>query len=252
MDRKIEKLTSRKNPVCVHIKKLAASRSYRYEQGQFLCEGKKLLEEAVKSGAMIELVISSGKIESDLPETTQVYYATASLIESLSPLKTSQGLLFTCRMPQIKNDECFSGTHLLLDSIQDPGNIGSIIRSAHAFNIKGVILTDGCADIYNIKTIRASMGAIFKQSVFKLSQSEIIKLKQSGFRFIGTTSDRSSTCITEAKLEKSIIILGNEGQGISKQLLDICDEMITIPLTPESESLNVAIAAAIILWETAR
>jgi len=145
-----------------------------------------------------------------------------------------------------------TGTHLLLDNIQDPGNVGTIIRSALAFGIKSVILTEGCADIYNPKTLRASMGATFKQRIISKDINEITELKKSGVRLIGTSSDSTSVNISKTDFSNSIIILGNEGQGISKQLLSLCDEIVTIPLSSDCESINVAAATSIIMWEASK
>jgi len=248
MDRKIKKITSRSNPVCIHIKKLGTSRSYREEHGLFLCDGMKLLNEALSSGMRIDCILSSTIIDFELPDDTCVYHVSESIIDSLSPLKSSGDILFTCKIPD-HNDYSYNiGTHILLDTIQDPGNVGSIIRSANAFGIDSVILTDNSADIFNLKTIRASMGAVFKQQINIINYNDIYNLKQSGIKIIGTASKDFSVEICKVSLENVIIVLGNEGQGISKELLELCDEIITIPLAPGCESLNVAAAASIIMW----
>jgi TrmH family RNA methyltransferase len=184
-----------------------------------------------------------------LPETTRVYYAQDSLIDSLSPLKNSQGLIFSCKYPQSITCDYYSGIHVLLDNIQDPGNVGTIIRSANAFGIDSVILTGGCADIYNPKTIRASMGAIFRQRVTYMNTEDIINLKTKGVNFTGAENRASSKDITKINISNTVILLGNEGQGISNELLTLCDEMIKIPISEDSESLNAAIAASVIMWE---
>jgi TrmH family RNA methyltransferase len=112
-----------------------------------------------------------------------------------------------------------------------------------------VILTEGCADIYNPKTIRASMGAIFKETVYKMDFNTIYDLKQKGIKFIGATKNIDSIDVKKADLTNVIVVLGNEGQGISNELLELCDEMIRIPISSNCESLNAAIAASIIMWE---
>jgi len=248
----MEKITSRSNPVCVHLRKLGKSRSYREEQGQFLCDGKKLFDEAVSNGADISIVLTSEALDCDFPESTRVCYADDSLIDSLSPLKNSQGLLFVCRTIQSVECDFKAGTHLLLDDVQDPGNVGTIIRTAHAFGIKSVILTEASADVYNPKTIRASMGAVFKQGLIRMSIDNIRELKRTGVRFAGSSNEINSFDIKSTDLANTVIILGSEGQGISNELLALCDVMIKIPLSPDCESLNVAVAASIIMWETIR
>ena len=252
MMRKYENIESRSNTVCKHLKKLGTSKKYRDEQKQFLCDGEKLLNEAVNSGAKIEIVICSSDLKHNLPENTRIYKARSDLIDSLSPLKNTQGLLFSCKTPDKRSRIGLTGTNLLLDRVQDPGNVGTIIRSAFAFGVRNVILTDGCADIYNPKTIRAAMGALFRQPVFHLSFKEINDYKNSGIKFIGTSNNRNSSDITKLNIADAVIVLGNEGQGISEDLSTLCEEMVKIPLSPDSESLNVSVAASIIMWELGR
>ena len=128
----MEKITSRKNPLCIHMKKLGESRSYRYGCGQFLCDGAKLLEEAVNHGAGINAVLTASAIPFPLPLDTRVYYTGQSLLDSVSPLRNAQDLLFTCYIRKEKEAPLDAGTHILLDSLQDPGNVGTIIRAAFA------------------------------------------------------------------------------------------------------------------------
>jgi len=234
------------------MKKLGWSKLYRKEYREFLCDGLKLLHEALESDAEVKTVITSTQIPFKLPEGVRVFSAEIELIDSLSPLKNAQDLLFTCGFSKAGNLSINSGVHVLLDCVQDPGNVGTIIRSASAFAIDSVLLTDGCADIYNPKTIRATMGAIFKQPVFTISTEEISKLKSADIRFIGTSNGADSTEIKNVSLDNSIIILGNEGQGISNDLSALCEEMIKIPVSSSCESLNVAVAASIIMWEASK
>jgi len=245
----MEKITSRRNPLCIHIKKLGATSDYRESSGQFLCDGLKLLEEAVMCGAEICVVFTAECIPFPLPIETRVYYAERSLIDSLSPLKSSQNTLFTCKIPTRTAPATSSGTHILLDGVQDPGNVGTIIRTANAFGIKSVMLANGCADPYNPKTIRASMGAIFRQSFQNVSMDEIVKLSSAGFRFVGATLGKGSKNVSDTELKNSIIVIGSEGRGISGNITSICSEMITIPMAAGCESLNAAVAAAILMWE---
>ena len=264
----MEKITSRKNPLAMHVKKLGVSREYRKECGEFLCDGIKLLEEAVKSGAEIIAVLTASNVPFPLPLETRVFYSDRSLIDSLSPLKNAQDTLFTCRVRSIEymeNSEfripsselsytasVSSGAHILLDGIQDPGNVGAIIRTANALGIRNVLLTNGCADPYNPKTIRASMGAIFRQRFYSMSFSELSKLKEKNVRFIGAVSDDGCKDISSINMSSSIVAIGSEGSGLSDEVLSLCDELLTIPISPKSESLNASVAAAIIMWEAHR
>ena len=245
----MEKLTSRRNPVCIHLKKLGTGKSYRDEQGLFICEGHKMLDEAVKNGAVVDVVLSSKKIDTDLPQYTRIYFAENDLINSISQLKSTPGLLFSCRKNLLSCGDYHSGTHLLLDDIQDPGNAGTILRSASAFGIKTVIFTEGSADVYNPKSVRASMGAIFRQPSCVLTYDEIYELKKSGIKFIGASNESGASDIRNVSFKDSVIIIGNEGRGLSGELRAICNEMVSIPLSPGNDSLNAAVAASILMWE---
>ena len=248
----MQKITSRKNPLCVHLRNLATSKGYRDERGEFICDGRKLLEEAIACGAEIRVVISTSGIQFPMPVDTRVFFAQSSLIDSLSPLKNAQDTLFTCVMPKKKDFNYANGAHILLDNVQDPGNVGTIIRTANAFGIKSVILTGGCADIYNPKTIRATMGAIFRQDIYSMDLSALAELRNAGFRFIGAALHEGCSDISGVRLDDSIISIGSEGRGLSEAVLSLCDEIIKIPVTPECDSLNAAVAAAIIMWEATR
>ena len=254
----MEKITSRRNPLCVHIKKLGADRGYRDSCGQFLCDGIKLLEEAVTYGAEIIAVLTASNVPFPLPVDAKVYRADRSIISSLSPLKNAQDTLFTCSVPKDNTDTDTQAyahvTQILLDGVQDPGNVGTIIRTANAFAIGCVLLTSGCADPYNPKTIRASMGAVFRQRVRRMDLSGLKGLKAGGARFVGAATSAGEGCIdlSCAALEGAIIAIGSEGRGLSESVLMLCDETVTIPIAPECESLNAAVAAAIIMWEARR
>jgi len=150
-----------------------------------------------------------------------------------------------------QNSATSKGTHILLDSVQDPGNVGTIIRCANAFGIESVILAGASADVYNPKTIRATMGAIFKQNFYYLNRIEIADMKESGVKFIGTSNKDDAADIRNTDLNDAVIIMGNEGKGISDSLFSCCSEIIKIPLSPDCESINVASAASIIMWVSA-
>lgn len=248
----MERITSRRNPICVHMKRLGESRGYRQEHGQFLCDGIKLLEEAVQSGVEVMAVLTASEIPYPLLVETRVYHCDRNIVDSVSPLKSSTGPVFTCSMPRERNPITSEGTHILLDSLQDPGNIGAIIRTADAFGIKSVIMSKMCADAYNPKAIRASMGAIFRQEIHVMELAELEKLKYIGFRIIGAEAGEIQRDISGVPLQNSIVAIGNEGNGLSMDVRSLCDEMVTIPISHKCESLNAAVAAAIVMWEAAK
>jgi len=234
------------------MKKLGASADYREESGEFLCDGIKLLEEAVISGAEISVVLTSAHLPFPLSVDTRVYFAERGLIDSLSPLQHSQDTLFSCRKQPPHDFVYTGGTHILLDGMQDPGNVGTIIRTANAFGMHSLILTGNYADPYNPKTIRASMGAIFRQKIFRMKISDLAALRENGAEFIGAAFGRDCTDVSSADLKEKIIAIGSEGRGLSEKVLDLCGSKITIPVAPECESLNAAAAAAIIIWVASR
>ena len=245
----MNKITSRRNPVCVHIKKLGTSSSYRKQSGEFLCDGIKLLEEAVRCKAGIPIVLTSTNVPFPLSIETKLFYIDRTLLNSLSPLKQSQDIIFSCKIPEASSQRYISGVHILLDSLQDPGNVGTIIRTANAFGINTVMLTGDTADPYNPKAIRGSMGSIFRQNLLTVSYDDLIEYKENGTRIVGAALSNECRDFTEISYKDIIIAIGNEGSGLSDKILSLCDEKIKIPVSKESESLNAAIAAAIIMQE---
>ena len=247
----MEQITSRRNPLCLHLKKLGESRGYREQSGEFLCDGLKLLEEAIRSNAYVTTVLTASRVVFPLQLDTRLHYTERNLIDSLSPLKHAQDTLFACKIQHA--DAAFEpGAHILLDGVQDPGNVGTIIRTANAFGIKSVILADGCADPYNPKSVRASMGAIFRQKIRFAGASDLIALKENGIRFVGAAIGGGCLDVSELDLKDTIIAIGSERRGLSKEVLSLCDERLTIPMSPECESLNASVAAAIIMWEASK
>ena len=248
----MEKITSRGNPLCVHIRKLGKSNSYRERHGQFLCDGGKLLDEAIAAGADVVTILTTGNIPQNRPAGASLYHVAEDLMDSLSLLKTPQDVLFVCRIKESSDFDYTKGTHILLDNIQDPGNVGTIIRSAFAFGMDSIILTDDSADVYNPKSVRASMGAIFRQPIVRKTNDEIHEIRKAGVKFIGTSNSTRAADARQADFSNAIIILGNEGSGVSYNLLALCSEVVRIPLSPDCESLNVAIAASILMWEASK
>ena len=250
--------------MAVHFKKLGASRSYRYECREFLCDGLKLLEDASNSDFVVSAVVTAIPIPFPLSVDTLVYHVDSALIESLSPLKNAQGLLFACKMrgqdSGVRGQETGDaaapqeipvngGVHILLDNVQDPGNVGTIIRTANAFDVRTVLLYGACADAFNPKTIRASMGAIFRQNICKMDLEKLSGIRDDGIRFIGAAPSGDGRAVFDVDFENSIVVIGSEGSGLSPEIESLCSEKTTIPIAAGCESLNAAVAAAIIMWE---
>ncbi len=168
----MEQITSRKNPLITHIRKLVADRAYRRDCGEFVGDGVKLLAEAVKWNAPLTCVIYTAVTAlPELPAGVRVVQVPQDVMESVSPMKAPQGTLFLCRMPEETLPERLSGNrYLVLDGVQDPGNVGTIWRTADALGADGLLLTEGCADPWNAKTVRATMGACFRLPVYEVER----------------------------------------------------------------------------------
>ena len=248
----MEEITSRKNTLVRHLKKLGTDGDYRRQSGEFLCDGDKLLREAVLSGAVITAVLT-GSVKPDfLPDGVPVYHAPRDIIEAASPLKTPQDVVFSCALPAPDKNTPTSGLQLILEEIQDPGNIGTILRTAGAFNVTRMILTGNCADPYGPKAVRASMGAIFRLVPVTRDLDGIARLKEAGIKLYAAALGENCADVREADYHNAAVAIGSEGRGLSMELLDLCDDKIKIPMADTAESLNAAAAAAIIMWEAAK
>lgn len=248
----MERIQSRKNEKIIHLRKLGADRQYRYATGEFLCDGAKLLEEAMKNGAQVRMVlVAEGTPAPSLSQNVPIFAVPRSLLEAVSPLKTPQDILFSCKMPALVSLPQ-GGRTLILETVQDPGNLGTILRTANAFAIDCVCLTGACADLYNPKTVRATMGAVFRQKVAVMTLAEIAREKEKGLRLLGTALHADSTDLIQTSLENAAVFIGSEGSGLSEGALALCDGLVQIPMSPFCESLNAGVAASVIMWEMFR
>ncbi len=251
----MEQITSRKNPLITHIRKLTADRAYRRECGEYLGDGVKLLAEAVKWNAPLNCVVyTAGTALPDLPAGLRVVEVPADVMESISPMKTPQGALFLCRMGEQEVREKLTGQrYLVLDEVQDPGNVGTIWRTADALGADGLLLTDGCADPWNHKTVRATMGACFRLPVYEVKRQELFALLERSALPLYATALREDTLdLRDADLSCCAVVIGSEGRGVSEEVLTMSEKTLKIPMRERCESLNAAAAAAVVLWEMAR
>lgn len=244
-----EHITSRQNPLLRHVKKLQTSRSYRRETGEFVAEGTKLLEEAAKYWpGLLSVVCCEGLELCSLPEHVRVVRVPEDVLKSISTVDTPQGAIFTCRLPEEKPAVLKART-LLLDGIQDPGNLGTILRTADALGVP-VALLDGCADPYSFKTVRASMGAVFRMAVPRISEMDALaQCAENGLMLTVTAMNDRAMDIRTVDLSRAVCVIGSEGQGVRKSLLEKANQSVIIPMQPHCESLNAAIAAAIVMWQ---
>ena len=244
----MERITARKNPLLQQVRKLVSSRKERETTGLFVADGTKLLAEAVKWWPGLETVIVSDGVEVDVPESVRLVSVPKDVMESISPMQTPQGALFVCRLPEKKAFTPKPGM-LLLDGIQDPGNIGTILRTADALQIP-VALLEGCADPFSHKVVRASMGAVFRDPPVQTTweQAKAACAKADIPVAVTALSDRAED-IRSAALKNMAVVIGSEGQGVRKEILDSAQAELIIPMNPNCESLNAAIAAAIVMWQ---
>jgi len=246
-------ITSRKNEYIRHLRQLASDKAYRNEQGEFVCDGYKMLLEAIQFGAEIKSVLwkDEAKAVSGLDCKMQ-YAAPGELFDYASTMKNSPGPLFTVSIPQVDTQK---GIHcaIVLEGVQDPGNVGTVIRTANAFGIDAVILTGDCADLYNPKTVRSTMGAIFRQRVIYCNLDELEKLlDKNALPLYGAALSDKALSILDLNVKNAAVAVGSEGRGLSSELLKACRSAVIIPMQPDSESLNAAVAASVIMWEMAR
>lgn len=249
----MEKITSRKNAYIRHLRMLAADAAYRREKGEYLCDGYKLLGEALSCGAAVSSVLWKER-EQALPglENAAQYAAPADLFDFASPMKNSPGPLFTVRIRGCGKPGAMRNA-IVLENVQDPGNVGTVLRTANAFGIDTVILTGDCADPYHPKTVRATMGAIFRQKLIRM-ELPCVKglLDEMGLPLYGAALDPAAKDIRALDLRHAAVAIGSEGRGLSTELLALCQDKLLIPMQPESESLNAAVAAAVCMWEMSR
>ena len=249
---KQEHITSRQNPLLVHIRKLASSRSYRKTCGEFVAEGTKLLEEAAKWWPDLRTVVCrEGVTLRNLPDMVRVVTVPEDVLKSISTVDTPQGAMFVCGLPEKTKAELIPGT-LLLDGIQDPGNLGTMLRTADALGVP-VALLDGCADPYSFKTVRASMGAVFRMPVWCTDAAAMgQRLTAAGLPLYGAALRDDTEDVRALDLRRCAIAIGSEGRGLTEQVLAMCDKTVRIPMREHCESLNAAMAAAVLLWEAYR
>ena len=245
----LERISSRKNTIIQHVRLLARDIEYRNANGEYVCDGWKLFEEARSHGCQIRTIIWKEEGDPSILDVENQYVVPGDLFDYASPMKNSPGPLFTVRM--VKQDMTPVNQAIILENVQDPGNVGTVIRTANAMNIPAVILCGDCADRYHPRTVRASMGALFRQRIYAVHQPSDLKDLITGKLYGAALSDESIDIRTTSLTDVSVAI-GNEGNGLSEELISLCDELVIIPMNPDSESLNAASASSVIMWEMAR
>lgn len=235
-------ITSPTNEKIKNLKKLQQAK-YRKEMGYYLVHGEHLVAEAYDRGLLKEVITTEPNLLYDVP----VINVSEQVLNFLSELSTPASVIGVVAIPKPR---VINGNVLCLETIQDPGNLGTIIRSARAFGIKNIVMSDDTVDQFNNKVIRATQGAHFDLNILKTDlKSELINLKAAGYTIYGTDVNSGTQLSSIHPQQPYVIIMGSEGQGMSQALKDLCDQLINIETTDESESLNVAIATSIILYQ---
>ena len=242
------RITARKNPLLQQVRRLLTSRKERESAGLFVADGTKLLAEAVRWWPGLDTVILADGVDVQLPEGVRIVRVPEDVMESVSPMQTPQGALFLCRLPE-KTAFAPKPGMLLLDGIQDPGNLGTILRTADALEIP-VALLEGCADPYSHKVVRASMGAVFRTPVLQTTWQEAAQAcKAAGICVAVTALDARSVDIRTADLSQMAVVMGSEGQGVRPEIMAQAQQSLIIPMSDRCESLNAAVASAIVMWQ---
>ena len=256
------KIESLQNDHVKHACKLAASSTARRKENLFFLEGLRLCCDAAETGIRVKqcfvtqpaLDRSSEKLEALLFHAEQMFLVSNAVAQKLSQTLSTQGVFCVCETPKPVERLALGGVYIALDHIQDPANLGAIIRTAEALGVDGAVLC-GCCDVGNPKAQRAAMGALLRLPLLYIDDLPAYLLScrtKSSFRLLATTPDENAKKLTQLSVTGGVIaVIGNEGNGVSADVLSIC-EQVTIPMNGRAESLNASMAAAITMWELVR
>ncbi|MBQ8787269.1 MAG: RNA methyltransferase [Oscillospiraceae bacterium] len=261
----MQKITSKDNPNIKLYVKLAGGRKYRKENGLFTLEGVRLVEDAVKENAELHSVFVTESYMKKLaqqgeslnfPNSEKVFEIPDEIGNKMSSTDSAQGVFAICKClekPSFDATVKNGGKYLLLHSIQDPGNLGTIIRTADAVGVDAVFLAD-CCDLYNPKVVRSTMGSLFRLNVSEIKFDETFPVfAEIGVPSFAAVIDSDATSLTDCDFSKGgVILIGNEGNGLPREVSDMCTERLTIKMQGNVNSLNAAMAAGIIMWELAK
>lgn len=255
-------ISSKDNETIKKLKKLK-DKKYRDQENCYIIEGIKLIKEAINENAKIKLIIicddcnQENSIDEDAKYEIAKYeciYVTEKIFLSLTNVVNPQGILAVIEKEQNNNVINYDNDmFLVLDDIQDPGNMGTILRTADSLDLKQIIVSKGSTDIYNPKVVRSTMGAIFRVKIIESDNlvKTLKEMKKHKIKIV-TTSLQTDKKIYDVNYEKSAIIIGNEANGVSEEILELADEKVKIPMPGKTESLNASVATAVILYEAMR
>lgn len=257
----MQTITSKDNAQIKHVVKLQKSSRYRRQTGLFAAEGVRLCTDAVRSGAQTEALFLTeealAKYSADCDRlracAQKTYLVPRSLFAHICDTQNPQGVLGVIKaldksadFDTIEN----GGKYLALDNVQDPNNLGTVLRTAEAFGVAGVILSADCCDVYNPKVVRGSMGAVFRLPVLTAADLAAWLRQHEALHTYAAVVDAAAEKVTETVFQTPCaVVIGNEGNGIGAETLCACQHTVTIPMNGRAESLNASVAAAVLMWE---
>ena len=240
-------ITSKANSVVKNAKKLHQK---KYRKSAYLIEGWHLFEEAVQAGVRIEKIFALESYQDQLAAFPQTVWVSEDILRDLADTQTPQGIVAVIQKEEVGLPDLHQGKYLFLEDVQDPGNVGTMIRTADAAGFTGVIVSDKSADIYSLKTLRSMQGSHFHLPIYRMPLVSFVEeAKKSNLPILATTLSRESKDYRElSSLENFVLVMGNEGQGISSVMAESADQLVHIGMKGRAESLNVAVAAGILMF----
>ena len=255
----MECLTSRENPVIKQYRKLAQSRREREASGRFVMEGARLCSDAAACGIRIDTLLVSecadrypDAVQQLLKACSRTFSISDALAGYISDTEHPQGIFAIGEIPQQTAALPKSGTCIFLDGLQDPGNLGTIIRTAESMGVDALLLSQGCPDCFSPKVVRSTMGSCFRQKIWRTENLSHTMKAMQGDGLLCYAATLTPDAVPLQKLPHipfSGIVIGNEGNGVSDEVIECCDGRVYIPMGGAAESLNAAVAAAICMWE---
>ena len=240
-------ITSKANSVVKNAKKLHQK---KYRKSAYLIEGWHLFEEAVQAGVTIEKIFALESYRDQLAAFSQTVWVSEDILLDLADSQTPQGIVAVVQKEEVGQVDFSQGKFLFLEDVQDPGNVGTIIRTADAAGFTGVIVSDKSADIYSLKTLRSMQGSHFHLPIYRMSSQRLLEeAKKASIPVLATTLSKDSVDYRELpSIENFVLVMGNEGQGISPLMAESADQLVHISMKGQAESLNVAVAAGILIF----
>ena len=240
-------ITSKANSVVKNAKKLHQK---KYRKSAYLIEGWHLFEEAVQAGVTIEKIFALESYRDQLAAFPQTVWVSEEILRDLADTQTPQGIVAVIQKEEVGLPDLHQGKFLFLEDVQDPGNVGTMIRTADAAGFTGVIVSDKSADIYSLKTLRSMQGSHFHLPIYRMSLASFVEeAKKTAMPILATTLSKESKDYRElSPLEDFVLVMGNEGQGISPIMVESADQLVHIGMKGRAESLNVAVAAGILMF----